>query len=52
MKRYHKKQLRKQVNRNLKTTVVIPDKRHVYNANQMVIRKGSTLNTPDLQAQW
>ena len=51
MKKYHKKQLRKTIGRNNKTTVVIPKERHVYNATRLVIRKGSTLNAPDLDAE-
>jgi hypothetical protein len=51
-KKYHKKQLKKMpANRNHKTTMVIKVDQHVYNPTMLVIRKGSTLNAPDLAAE-
>lgn len=41
MKNYHRKQLKKRkAERNDKTTVVIPTDKHVYDSNQIVIKKG------------
>jgi len=51
MKGFHKKQLHKTINRNVKTIAVIREGKHVANPNLLVIRRGSTLNAPDLQAQ-
>lgn len=51
-KGYHKKQLRKQPSqRNPKTTAVIKTNKHYDNPNYLVVRKGSTINAPDLDSQ-